>query len=230
MSSFLQDVRIAVRGYLAKPLFTIVVLSILGLAIGANSAIFSVVNAVLLRPLEYPRASELVSVAERDRTTQRRRSISPPNYFDLKEQARSFAGVAAYWSPSINLSGDGGDPGESAGGHLLVRSLQRARRAAPDRPGAHEGRRRPWREAGGGARPWTVEAALRRRPERRRPGDEARRHADADRRRHAAGVRLSRSRDGALGAAAPLADAAAESRRSRRSGIASTGSSTSSPG
>jgi putative ABC transport system permease protein len=110
MSSFLQDVRIAVRGYLAKPLFTIVILSILGLAIGANSAIFSVVNTVLLRPLEYRGASELVSVAERDRTTQRRRSISPPNYFDLKEQARSFAGVAAYWSPSINLSGDGGDP------------------------------------------------------------------------------------------------------------------------
>jgi putative ABC transport system permease protein len=110
MSSFLQDVRIAVRGHLAKPLFTIVVLSILGLAIGANSAIFSVVNTVLLRPLEYRRASELVSVAERDRTTQRRRSISPPNYFDLKEQARSFAGVAAYWSPSVNLSGDGGDP------------------------------------------------------------------------------------------------------------------------
>jgi putative ABC transport system permease protein len=110
MSSFLQDVRIAVRGYLAKPLFTIVILSILGLAIGANSAIFSVVNTVLLRPLEYRGASELVSVTERDRTTQRRRSISPPNYFDLKEQARSFAGVAAYWSPSINLSGDGGDP------------------------------------------------------------------------------------------------------------------------
>jgi len=110
MSSFLQDVRIAVRGYLAKPLFTIVVLSILGLAIGANSAIFSVVNSVLLRPLDYPRPSELVSVAERDRTTQRRRSISPPNYFDLKEQAHAFAGVAAYWSPSINLSGDGGDP------------------------------------------------------------------------------------------------------------------------
>src|SRR3954462_5695309 len=106
----LQDIRIAVRGYLAKPLFTIVVLSILGLAIGANSAIFTVVNAVLLRPLDYPQASALVSLSERDRTTQRRRSISPPNYFDLKDQARSFAGIAAYCSPSINLSGDGGDP------------------------------------------------------------------------------------------------------------------------
>jgi putative ABC transport system permease protein len=110
MSTFLQDVRIAVRGYLAKPLFTVVVLSILGLAIGANSAIFSVVNAVLLRPLEYPRASALVNVAQRDRATGRRRSLSPPNYFDLKAQARGFAGVAAYWSPSVNLSGNGGEP------------------------------------------------------------------------------------------------------------------------
>src|SRR5262245_12748499 len=110
MSSFLQDARIAVRGYLAKPLFTIVVLTILGLTIGANAAIFTVVNAVLLRPLEYPRAFELVSVVQRDRTTGRGRSISPPNYFDLKEQARSFAGTAAFWSPSVNLSSDGGEP------------------------------------------------------------------------------------------------------------------------
>src|SRR4249920_2492250 len=109
MSSFLQDVRIAVRGYLAKPLFTIVVLTILGLTIGANAAIFTVVNAVLLRPLDYPRASELVSVQHRDRMTGRGRSISPPNYFDLKEQSREFAGIAAYWSPSVNLSSDGGD-------------------------------------------------------------------------------------------------------------------------
>jgi putative ABC transport system permease protein len=110
MSSFLQDVRIAIRGYVAKPLFTIVVLTILGLTIGANAAIFTVVNAVLFRPLEYPRASELMSVQHRDRLTGRGRSISPPNYFDLKEQAREFAGIAAYWSPSVNLSSDGGEP------------------------------------------------------------------------------------------------------------------------
>ena len=110
MHAILQDVRIAVRGYLAKPLFTIVVLTILGLAIGANSAIFSVVNAVLLRPLDYPQSSALVSVSQRDRVTQRHRSISPPNYLDLKEQAHAFTGIAAYWSPSVNLSGDGGEP------------------------------------------------------------------------------------------------------------------------
>jgi putative ABC transport system permease protein len=110
MHAFLQDVRIAVRGYLSKPLFTGIVLSILALAIGANSAIFSVVNAVLLRPLDYPQPSALVSMSQRDRATQRRRPISPPNFFDVKEQAGAFASMAAYWSPSVSLSGDGGEP------------------------------------------------------------------------------------------------------------------------
>ena len=145
MHAFLLDLRIAVRGYLAAPLFTIVVLSILGLAIGANSAIFGVVNAVLLRPLDYPRASALVALSQRDRVTGRRRSISPPNYFDLKEQAGSFAGVAAYWSPSVSLSGDGGDPEKVQAATcsydlfsvLGVRPLiGRALTAADDEPGA----------------------------------------------------------------------------------------------
>src|SRR5258706_7486246 len=110
MNSLWQDVRIAVRGYVKKPLFTLVVLAILGLGIGANSAIFTVVNAILLRPLEYPRASELIRASQINRDTGRRRSISPPNYFDLKDQSRAFSGVAAYWSPSVSISGAGGDP------------------------------------------------------------------------------------------------------------------------
>jgi len=109
MSSLLQDLRIAVRGYLKQPLFTAVVLAILGLAIGANSAIFSVVNAVLLRPLAYPDASTLVSVFQIRRDGQLR-PISPPNYFDLKERTRAFSGVAAYWSPSVSISGADGEP------------------------------------------------------------------------------------------------------------------------
>lgn len=110
MHGVILDARLAVRGYLARPLFTVVVIAILGLAIGAQSAILTIVNAVLLRPLEYPHASALVSVSQRDRVTERRSALSPPDYFDLKEQSRSFAGIAAYWSPSVNLSGDGGDP------------------------------------------------------------------------------------------------------------------------
>ena len=110
MNSFWQDVKIAVRLYVRKPLFTIVVLAVLGLAIGVNSAIFTVVNAVLLRPLEYPRASELVRVFQVATDTQARRPISPPNYFDLRDDARAFSGVAAYWSPSVTISGPGGEP------------------------------------------------------------------------------------------------------------------------
>src|SRR5258705_2915215 len=110
MSSFWQDVRVAVRGYAKQPLFTIVVLTILGLGIGANSAIFSLVYAVLLRPLDYPRASELVGVFQWNRETGVRRSISPPNYFDLQEQAQTLTGLAAYWTPSVTISGTGGDP------------------------------------------------------------------------------------------------------------------------
>ena len=110
MSSLWQDVRIAIRGHVKNSFFTVVVLAILGLGIGANSAIFSIVNAVLLRPLDYPRASDLVVAYQMNRDTGRRGSISPPNYFDLKEQARAFSGLAAYWSPSVSISGAGGDP------------------------------------------------------------------------------------------------------------------------
>jgi len=110
MISLWQDVRIAVRGYLKNPLFTVVVLAILGLGIGANSAMFSIVNTVLLRPLDYPRAADLVVAFQMNRDTGRRGSISPPNYFDLKGQARAFSGLAAYWSPSVSISGAGGDP------------------------------------------------------------------------------------------------------------------------
>jgi putative ABC transport system permease protein len=110
MHSIWQDVKVAVRLYARKPLFTIVVLVILGLAIGVNSAIFSVVNAVLLRPLEYPRASELVAVVQVTTDTQSPRPISPPNYFDLHDEIRAFSGVAAYWSPGVSISGAGGEP------------------------------------------------------------------------------------------------------------------------
>ena len=109
MSALVQDLRIAVRGYLKNPLFTAVVVTILALAIGANSAIFTVVNAVLLRPLAYPDASSLVSAFQVNRDAQRR-PLSPPNYFDLKEQTHTFSGMAAYWSPSVSISGADGEP------------------------------------------------------------------------------------------------------------------------
>ena len=110
MSSVWQDIRLAVRLYVKNPLFTIVVLAVLALAIGVNSAIFSVVNAVVLRPLPYPQASALVAVGQVTAGAGEPGPISPPNYFDLRDGARSFAGIAAYWSPSVSISGAGIEP------------------------------------------------------------------------------------------------------------------------
>jgi hypothetical protein len=69
MSSLWQDIRVAVRGYAKEPLFTLVVLAVLGLGMGANSAIFSFVYGVLLRPLDYPHrlgAARRIATQHRD--------------------------------------------------------------------------------------------------------------------------------------------------------------------
>jgi putative ABC transport system permease protein len=110
MQTFLADARHAVRAYGKTPLFTLAVLLILGLGIGANSAIFSIVNAVLLRPLPYPRAGELVALSHTHRVSGRTSAISPPEFFDLREQAKSFAAIAAYWSPSVSIAGGNSEP------------------------------------------------------------------------------------------------------------------------
>ena len=65
---------------------------------------------MLLRPLPYPNASELVAVVQVATETGASRPISPPNYFDLREQSKSFSGIAAYWSPSVSISGTGIEP------------------------------------------------------------------------------------------------------------------------
>lgn len=110
MSSLWQDIRVAVRGYAKEPLFTLVVLAVLGLGMGANSAIFSFVYGVLLRPLDYPHASELVDISQRNTETGLRQFMSPPNYFDLREQTQTSVRLAAYWTPNVTITGTGGNP------------------------------------------------------------------------------------------------------------------------
>jgi len=108
METLLKDIRYGIRGLLKRPGFTVIALITLALGIGANTAIFSVVNAVLLRPLSFQNPEELVIVWE-DATFAGfpHNTPAPANYVDWKTQNQSFADMAASHETSFNLTGDG---------------------------------------------------------------------------------------------------------------------------
>ncbi|HEY4100438.1 MAG TPA: ABC transporter permease [Gemmatimonadales bacterium] len=106
-----QDLRIAVRSLRRAPGFTVVALLTLALGIGANSAVFSVVNGVLLRPLPYPAAGQLVQLwtDQRARTGRAQPEwLTPPDFVDWREQNKTFSSMASYqnWAPTITGAGD----------------------------------------------------------------------------------------------------------------------------
>src|SRR5213075_1408706 len=107
MNTLLQDIKYGLRMLLKSPSVSIVATIALALGIGANTAIFSVVNAVLLRPLPYPNSDTLVSVFEKDQTRGIRGSYSFPNFFDLRDQNHVFEHVAAYHDNDFTLTGQG---------------------------------------------------------------------------------------------------------------------------
>lgn len=103
----MTDLRYALRQLVKNPGFTAVAILTLALGIGACSAIFSVVNGVLLRPLDYPNADRLVVVRESQPPQFPEFSTAPPNYIDWTKQAKSFEGIAAYDGAQLNLTGEG---------------------------------------------------------------------------------------------------------------------------
>src|SRR5687768_7637214 len=106
MQTFWQDMRYGARLLLKNPGFTLTAILTLALGIGANTAIFSVVNAVLLRPLPYSEPERLVAIWESDtRKADVRGAYSYPNFFDLRSQNSSFEHVAMYYTSSIALTG-----------------------------------------------------------------------------------------------------------------------------
>jgi len=107
MSDFLGDLRYAVRLLMKQPGFTSVTIAVLALGIGATTAIFSVVDGVLLRPLPYADADRLVSVSNYYRKSAFRGTISAPDYHDWHDQAQSFSGLAMYNSNPSSISVDG---------------------------------------------------------------------------------------------------------------------------
>jgi putative ABC transport system permease protein len=100
-----QDLRYGARMLSKNPGFTLIAMITLALGIGANTAIFSVVNAALIRAFPYRDADRLVIVWETVRGELN--TVSPANFFDWQEQNRVFEGMAAYADTGVNLAGDG---------------------------------------------------------------------------------------------------------------------------
>src|SRR5687768_1662896 len=107
----LNDLRFAIRSCRKNPGFTLACILTLGLGIGANTAIFSVVDAVLLRRAPFTDIDRLVMIWETDRNTATTREPgSFPDYLDIKDRARSLASTAALIADEMNLAPATGDP------------------------------------------------------------------------------------------------------------------------
>ncbi len=139
---FRHDFRYALRSLRQRPGFTALTVLTLALGIGATTAIFSVVNGVLLRPLPYERPQDVVMLT----TTldgEPGRELSPPEFLDLRDQARSFTHVAGYADGSLTLTGSG-SPERLRAGYVTAEALPltgvapargRTFSAEEDRPG-----------------------------------------------------------------------------------------------
>jgi putative ABC transport system permease protein len=104
MPSILHDLRYSVRLIARAPLFSVLVIATLALAIGANTAIFSVVNGVLLRSLPFENPDRL-ALLYKGVTAERMFGFSAPDFVAFRERARSYDGVAAYRTVEFELSG-----------------------------------------------------------------------------------------------------------------------------
>jgi putative ABC transport system permease protein len=108
METLMQDVRYGWRMLAKNPSFTVIAVATLALGIGASTAIFSVVDTVLLRPLPYRQPDQLVVVSETlPQMSSEEIGVSAGEFQDYRDRNRSFSQVAAYESVGFNLTGDG---------------------------------------------------------------------------------------------------------------------------
>ena len=105
LDSSMQDFRYGLRLLRRSPGFTTLAVLTIGLGIGANSAIFSVINGVVRKPLAYPDADRLMFITSQFPTLNFNKFwMSPPEYFDYREHTRAFSRLGAYSTGAMNLS------------------------------------------------------------------------------------------------------------------------------
>src|SRR5438477_1895709 len=111
MNTLLQDLRYGLRMLLKHKGFTAVAVLALGLGIGANTAIFSLVNSVLLRPLPFPNAEHIVCLEGKNPSSGINQSnVSFLDFTDWSQQTDLFASTAAYWTGNAQFGADGAEP------------------------------------------------------------------------------------------------------------------------
>jgi len=121
MDSLLQDIRYSLRRLGKSPVFTLIVVLTLGLGIGANTAIFSVVNAVLLRPLDYAEPGRLVTIEHLYPSLAGMKApVSVPGFRDYQQRGRSFESMAVESGWAANLTGIG-EPARLQGARVTGR-------------------------------------------------------------------------------------------------------------
>ncbi len=106
METLTKDIRYAIRSLIRYPTFTLIATLTLALGIGANTAIFSVVNALLLRPLPFTQPDKLMQVWETTVKDGQQHDVAYPNFADWRDRNRSFEQIATYSDRTFNLTGD----------------------------------------------------------------------------------------------------------------------------
>jgi len=139
-----QDARYALRLLIKDRWFTAVAVIALGLGIGANAAVFTFVNAVLLRGLPFDDPGRIVSIGSLD-ARGRNLGVSRLDFFDIREAARSYSGLTMFMGAGVNVADEGKAPEQFGGAYVSANTFQmigqrpvmgRDFTAADDRPGA----------------------------------------------------------------------------------------------
>src|SRR5579863_5537447 len=111
MRDLTLDLRYALRMIRKRPTFAAVAVLVLALGIGANSAVFSLVNALILRPLSFPQLDRLVEIRDASAHQEKESvAVTPADYFDWKQRATSFQSISGWTINSFDLASEGTDP------------------------------------------------------------------------------------------------------------------------